>query len=284
MKTVVLIIVAIILFSCNKSEFEMPLNMKDNSNKGIKVLTESRYSVISANGEIVKGDLLSKSVLKYNEAGDLLESLKYGNNGFKNSNQLSLLSNVIYKYDSKGNLIEMLSKIRGIMTPSKWVYKNNKYGYQVEMNAYFDDGSIAYKSTSKHDDKGNMVERNWTEGDATSKQVCIYDAKNNMIEMNEYYNGSKSSSLKTTFKYDDKGNKTEYMAVNASSHFYTRQNYEYDNKGNQITLMNYDSSGNVLSIANFKYFDFDVFDHWRRQEYYNNGVITWVAEREIEYY
>lgn len=283
MKTIILLIVAIILFSCNKNEIEIPLRIKDDANKGIKVLTESRYSAINTNGEVVKGDLLSKSVKRYNEDGNILEYLSYGNNGFQKDNEISLLDNLTYKYDERGYLTEILSQVEHIMAPSKWVYKNDRYGYEVEMNAYFKDGSLSYKSTSKYDAKGNMVEQNWNEGKETSKQICTYDTENNLIERNEYYNGSEISSLQTTYKYDDKGNATEFMAVNANVHFYTRETYEYDAKGNKIAITSYDTSGKASAISNYKYINLDSAGNWGRQDCYLNGVIDWIAEREIEY-
>ena len=129
-----------------------------------------------------------------------------------------------------------------------------------------------------------MVERNWNEGKETSKQVCTYDIDNNMIEMNEYYNGSKISSLKTTYKYDDNGNATEYMAVNTDVHFYTIVTYEYDANGNKIVITNYDASGIASAISNYKYLNLDNAGNWCRQDCYLNGVTEWIKEREIEYY
>jgi hypothetical protein len=284
MKTMLLMIIAIILFSCDKNEIEIPLRIKDGANKGIKVLTESRYSAINMNGEVVKGDLLSKSVKRYNEDGNILEYLSYGNNGFQKDNQISLLDNLTYKYDERGYLIEMNSQIDHIMAPSNWVYKNDRYGYEIEMNAYFKDGSLSYKSTSKYDAKGNMVEQNWIEGKETSKQICTYDSENNLIERNEYYNGSEISSLQTTYKYDSKGNVTEFLAVNAAVHFYTRETYEYDAKGNKIVNTSYDTSGKASAILNYKYLNLDSAGNWGRQDCYLNDVIDWITEREIVYY
>ena len=277
MKTIMLMFVALILFSCNKNEIEIPLRIKDDSNKGIKVLTEYRYEAINANGEVVKGDLLSKSVKRYNEDGNVLEYLSYGNNG-------SLKDNLTYKYDEQGYLTETYSQVVYIMAPSKWVYKNDRYGYEVEMNAYLKDGSLSSKSTSIYNAKGNMVERNWNGGKETAKQVCSYDTKNNLIERNDYYNGSEISSLKTTYKYDDKGNVTEYLAVNASVHFYNKETYEYDANGNRIVITNYDTSGIASAISNYKYLNLDSAGNWCRQDYYLNGVIKWIKVREIEYY
>jgi len=235
MKKIMLIFVALILFSCNKNEIEIPLRIKDNANKGIKVLTESRYSAINTNGEVAKGDLLSKSVRSYNEDGNLLEYLSYGNNGFQKDKQISLLDNLTYKYDEQGYLTEKLSQVEYIMAPSKWEYKNDRYGYEVEMNAYFKDGS-------------------------------------------------KISSLKTTYKYDDNGNATEYMAVNTDVHFYTIVTYEYDANGNKIVITNYDASGIASAISNYKYLNLDNAGNWCRQDCYLNGVTEWIKEREIEYY
>lgn len=284
MKTIMLMIVAIILFSCNKNEIEIPLRIKDDANKGIKVLTESRYSAINTNGEVIKGDLVSKSVKRYNEDGNVLEYISFGNNGFQKNNQISMVGKLTYKYDERGYLIEMLTQGEHIMAPSKWVYKNDKHGYEIEMNAYFKDGSLSYKSTSKYDTKGNMVERNWNEGKETSKQICTYDTENNLIERNEYYNGSEISSLQTTYKYDDRGNAIEFLAVNANVHFYTRETYEYDAKGNKIVITSYDTSGKASAISNYKYLNQDNAGNWGRQDCYLNGVIEWITEREIVYY
>lgn len=284
MKTVMLMIVAIILFSCNKNEIEIPLRIKDDANKGIKVLTESRYSAINTDGEVVKGDLDSRSIKRFDEDGNVLEYLSYGNNSLRKDNQTSLIEKFTYTYDEQGYLIEMNSQVDHVMAPSKWVYKNNRYGYEVEMNAYFKDGSLSYKSTSNYDAKGNLVEKNWTEGDETSKQIYTYDAENNLIEKNDYYNGSEISSRKTTYKYDYKGNVIESLSVNANAHFYTRETYEYDENGNKIVTTSYDSSGKASAISNCKYLNLDGSGNWGRQDGYLNGVINWITEREIVYY
>ena len=76
----------------------------------VESVTISEYGVEDKFGEVVKGDLESRVIVKFNEKGDVIEGTQYNSDG-------SLDSKYIYKYDSKGNIIEC-TKYRGeIMIP-----------------------------------------------------------------------------------------------------------------------------------------------------------------------
>lgn len=278
MKYITLMIVALLLFSCNKQEIERPMPKKENANIGIKAIKAFSYSAINKDGEVLKGDLISNSIDKYDEKGNLLESLSYGSDG-------KLKDDLIYKYDEQGYLTEFTSQVAHVMSPYKWTYSYDKMGREIEMNVYSKDGSLDYGSTSRYDETGNMIERIcYDSNDYSSKKVYLYDANGNMIEMNEYYDGSNVSSLKHTYKYDDKGNTIEYIAENPVVHFFTRQTYEFDSIGNMTVLVSYELTGSTVATTNYKYLNSDSDGNWHRKECYLNGVINWITEREIDYY
>lgn len=276
MKTVVLLTTLLIFISCHKEkneQIEVLPEKKESTNKGIKLITQNTFEFLG-NG---KDSLTSKIISKYNKDGYISENLTYLPNG-------SLKLSYIYSYIQVGYISELNSKPNYAFSPNKWTYKYDSNGNEIEMVAFNGDGSISYKSTSKYDNEGKMIERSWLSSDSNSKQICTYDKNGNLIEMNEYYDGSTLSSLTTTFKYDNRGNITDTKRFNTIDSFYEYWTFEFDEKGNQISQTSYNLDGTIQSVFSFNYKDIDLKGNWLKKETIWDNRIVYLIERKIEYY
>ena len=90
----------------------------------VESITAASYVLEDKFGEITRSKTEGKSIVYFNEAGDVTEHIKYNSDG-------TLFRKYIYKYDAAGNM--------------------------TEEAVYYSEGSLDYKYIRKYDDKGNMT-------------------------------------------------------------------------------------------------------------------------------
>lgn len=175
-------------------------------------------------------------------------------------------------YDLNGNLIP-----EGAVT-EEIIY--DKKGRRVEHIIYKRDLEINYKWNFNYDDNDNMTE--FTSYDRAGvmqlKKIYVYNENNKVKTTKELYT-AKGSEINYEYKYDEKGNLIETIAVtdgNKSSEIKeynsfskvkkvmiigvdknksAEKNFEYDNKGNLIKEI-LKNSNNAQQISTFSNYDY----------------------------
>jgi antitoxin component YwqK of YwqJK toxin-antitoxin module len=122
-----------------------------------------------------KDSLIYKSLFKYDENGNNIESYGYTPD--------SLVGKTVSKYDEKGNCIEENNYRAGKNLESKILYKYDSNGKMIEKNSYDSEGKSVGKTTYRYNEEGFKTE------------ICIYDSEGNL---------NKKTTCK--YKYDTDGN------------------------------------------------------------------------------
>jgi len=218
----------------------------------------------------------------FNDKGNLTEISYYALNG-------NLTAKSIYKYDSKGNKIELISfnsegDIKGKI---KYLYDDNSH--IIEEVRYDLNGIIDFKFSYLYDNMGNKIEVNETSnsffGGYYETKCSIeykFDRKGNIIEKIEF-NSDGSFRNKCTYIYDEKGKMIQKIRKRTNETDYDKYLFIYDDKSNIIEEGDYDISNQPRYVYKYKY-EYDVKLNWIRRIDYENEILLYVIEREIEYY
>ena len=142
--------------------------------------------------------LKMKSTTKYNDQGQILEHIIYGQDSSK-------IKTHNYKYNSKGYKKEMVYIIHYSSGDdySKWKYEydykqtsmNDKNGNELEWIRYENDGTLDFRIDKQYDKYGNETKYHMYDGSTTygnERYEYIYDSKNNWIEKQYYRGGNKT--------------------------------------------------------------------------------------------
>jgi len=88
-----------------------------------------------------------------------------------------------------------------------------------------------------------------------SKQYFIFDTKGNKIEEGSYKYETDGSIITYTYKYNDKGNKTEKKKYYIDGGLETKYIYKYDDIGNLIEESDYFQENRINNKQTYKYND-----------------------------
>jgi hypothetical protein len=158
-------------------------------------------------------------VLKYNEDNTLEGKviLSYENHKVIEEKKFDEMGQVLehrkQAYDSKGNIKEIIEFSPEENIAYKTIYDYDKDGYN-SASSYFDaHENLIVKTTSIHDEKGNLIEKYIEDFSSSSGRRTMtfgYDDKNNCIEEAVFAaNGSLLRKLST--KFDSFGNPIEEL-------------------------------------------------------------------------
>jgi hypothetical protein len=234
----------------NNSDFLKKNDLSKMHLKGnIKLLTESKYGAIDQFGKSIKGDLLRKELICFNELGNIIEEKNHWTSD-------NFESKSTKEYDDKGILIEVkcykLYESLYIFE-SKSVYLYDIKGRMIEYRCY-------HPSNSKYEEDTC---------DLLSSAVYFeYDLKGNMIkEKNQYF------QIENEYVYDENGNLITVMSRNwdeyTDSMLYRKNSFTYDDKGNNIEQVEYNTDGRISRKQIIKYDDGGiVIEH---ETYMGNG-------------
>ena len=313
----------LITYSCSdKKVSEKPL---EEQLKGkVSSLVQFNYSASEKFGEISKDELISKTEEKYDERGNIKESVstrdgiikheehwEYNDNGkvIKHSDlgDWGLGRIETSKYDNNNNEIERDIEFPGTSSSHKYIARYDANGNRTEfiwyLNGQFD--SI-YKY--KYDENGNNVEESRYEedGDIMYKNVFKYDSKGNLFEKYAYDSDGKLEE-KTVNKYDYRGNLISRVIYDSDTDasFDRRFEYSYDSKCREIGISRFNPNGEITAeetmqydehgfvkeeVAddgtkwNYEYPDFDTEGNWLVKKMFKNGKLTRIEERVIGYF
>lgn len=140
-----------------------------------------------------------------------------------------------YRAEKKAGSIEVDFKLRSIY---ETIY--NKQGNKNSFINYKSDGSISSKQLYVYDEKNNLIEDNtYTPyGELSIKTTYKYDSKENMVE--EILFEDDYPPLKQIYKYDAAGNLIEKKQYNPEGICWNKILYKYDDRGNMIEENHFD--------------------------------------------
>lgn len=241
-----------------------------NFNGKVKLVKEVEFALKVKFGEVVKDEIKSIQILKYDSNGNLIEKsinslgfsflykYKYNQNDniieetrFAVNNQDEKgLSTIIFNYDENQKIISKES------LNEKIIYKYDSNGNQKEEDI-ISNGIFKYRTIFMHDNVGNLLERS------------VYNSEGQFI-------------YKYEFKYDKKRFIIEEKNFNSDFKLVSKNNYKYDSNGNLIKKNTY-LGGSVQSEKKFIY-KYDEYDNWIEKIEFESARQKKFTEREIQYY
>jgi hypothetical protein len=278
--------VIFILFSC--TGHKVKTNNHENKNSlskmglvgKVKTLTETKYKAVDAAGEIRKGDTISKYITLFNEKGNTVEiSVQESHKPLKK---------YIDKYDNKGNMIEEDTYNSEGKLQGKSTYKYDDKGKNIENSVYDSISRLLNRYTSKFDKKGEMIERYVYNSDTISyvyKDIFKYDEYGNRIEYITY-NPDNSLFSKDINKFDDDGNCIELSTYDPDGSLFSKESYKYNENRNTTENISYSYSKTrdvLVSKTTYKY-KYDKTGNWIKVTEFEDGIAKDITEREITYY
>jgi hypothetical protein len=189
---------------------------------------------------------IDKTKHKYNSAGKPVEILHLFGDSLHGIRSLN-------KFDDKGNLIETLSYDVNGFIRGKHTRKYDNVGNLIEEIGYNPNKSIAWKNNFKYDSSGHKVEsiNNSINGNMSWKQVYKNDEKGNNIEVVQYRNNK--VDWKDSYKYDDNGHMIERVECDSTGFQISSYFCKYDKWGNIIEKLSYNNL-KLDSITKYVYF------------------------------
>lgn len=142
------------------------------------------------------------------------------------------------------------------------------------------------KSNAKSDEKGNLTKRiTYTpDGRIMCSETYKYDENGNKTEY--IITGSDGSENKYTYKYDTAGQLIENVIYGSDGISTEKATYKYDEKGIKIEG-EFKSSifGSNYGHIIYTYDDFDKNGNWTHMTIFNdNSPLRFITKREIKYY
>ena len=168
---------------------------------------DSQGNQVEAKCYKADGSQGSWSEYRYDSQGNQVEAKSYFSDG-------SLAVRYEYRYDSKGNKVEEKKYIASYDSQGKIFYitdirRYDSQGNQVE--GYFSDGSLEFRSEYRYDSQGNQVEvKSYDHGNL--RYEYRYDSQGNKVEETEY----KRNGSYRWMKYDDNGKVVDSKIIGAN--------------------------------------------------------------------
>lgn len=195
------------------------------SDKGVKTefdkydsngtLSSKTLYIYSENGSLTEEKVYrairktwSRRVYKYDKSGRKTEKTSYASNG-------QIIMNEIYRYNKNGMLAESITEPR----PDgryfeKTAYRQDSLGRGIEMSIYKSGDSLANRHTLQRNAYGDITSKCIYSAEPKPHTFCMkfsyrYDSESKVL-CKSIYDEEDELMAKAYFKYDSKGNQTEY--------------------------------------------------------------------------
>ncbi len=281
MKNVYFVIVIMCLFalSCKKEKVDDPI-IVNNFNGKVKTILENNYFVEVINGNehisiynIIEylydenGNETEKCQYKADGSLQFKYESKYDQNGKLTYNNVcnsdgSLEQYYTYSYDNKKRMTESKLYLSDNKLAEYWIYTYDEKDNMTENIHYKSDGNIMGIDKFKYDDKGQAIKVIHYRSDGSLYSIFTYEYDIRYLDKVVLWRYQRfqmgNLDIYLIYKYDDKGNITEFNETDADGYLYPTKTYEYDE---------YDKLGNWI----------------KRKEFWANKLII-ITERKIEYY
>jgi len=290
------------LFSCDKKETVSNLDV--SVPPSVKTIMESIHDPIDSRGLQYKSEISDNSCIVkslFSAQGSLLEKEKFNQKG-------NLEWREVNSYDKSNNLTkQVLYHFREIS--HKTINRFNESNHLIESKVFDADGKLVEKKLAQFN---SMEERTVTlyslrkgvlektsisvfnkSGDNTENQFFTekklvrhelnkYDNRGNRTEYLEIDINSGGKKL-THFNYSTRNDMTEMITLNASRMIESRITYAYDSGHHLIKRSSYGVAGNRQGSKDFVY-EFDAAGHWIKQITFEKRRAISITVRNIEYY
>ncbi|MCD6013286.1 MAG: hypothetical protein K0Q79_3148 [Flavipsychrobacter sp.] len=201
----------------------------------VKSIAVTGFTVVRKDGKLKKGREIHTTTKKYNTRGNVLESTSTEGYDTVEDNYVHIKAfRNTFKYDNNGVLVGHNQYNGNGKLEDSTLYQVDVRGNKEDWNRYKSDGTLEWNHNTEYDNQGNRIE--WSEyyrGKLKNRHTYKYDDKKNIIEEN-FYDGDGRIKLKEVFSYDDKGNMTQVIDYNQNGNYQSRYTYKYDSKGNVV--------------------------------------------------
>ena len=197
----------------------------DNGKCKGSTITNEKEGYVTERFYGVKGPFASRT---YNANDDVIEIIKYGNDGSKERTKYLTDWYYIEEYDCDGNLLKTTS--------------------------YADDGSITEWEESEYDENGNKTK--WlvyaADGSITKREESEYDEDGNKTKWLVYAADGSITKWEES-EYDEDGNKTRWLICASDGSIAEWKEYEHDEEGNETKCSEYASDSSLTGWEEYEY-------------------------------
>lgn len=242
---------------------------KPDTSTAVETTSGNKKKEIAALGLKGKIEILTESVYKVN-----------------NGKKENLFSKNIFKFNTAGDRIEVQNfKSNGTLSSvTKYTYDQKNHITTEEQ--YLPSGAIDSRFACKTDTAGRRIEQT----DVTPFKTPFskltykfkYDEKGNMTEWNCARTIGNALWL-YTYKYDDQDNRTEWVLKTKDGGIMSKHIYHYDDNKNMVEEEVVNSDGTVKTKFSYQY-QLDKKNNWIRQTKFENDKAVEIREREIKYF
>lgn len=193
--------------------------------------------------------------------------------------------------NKSGEYIEIDRKhwrTRAYNLQGKMISENPRPGISGEISA----GDVVETRTERDYENNRLIEeRTYTKRDnlLTRKTIWKFDDKERNIEWAFYYADQTDGELKLegkwVSKYDERGNRIEYVRFNGCCSLNHREIADHDDKGNIIEYAYYNSDMSLRSKTNYVY-EYDQIGNWVKKTtsvWIKKGDNGFFEPREVSY-
>lgn len=277
MKSVLMVIVFSAVTSLIMAQ--PPTDWKRNGLKGkVKSLTQRSEHRYKKDGVFTPWEKSFSKVTRFNAEG-------------MNTRYDELLANdslsyrITYTYNKRDNKADVAYFDRKLNPTIKKVFVYDAKGYKTEENEYTKEGQPDRRYLYTYDAKGNILTITGYNKDnkLTSKTTWKYDDRNYKTDYLEETPGYAPSSRK--FVCNDKGNVTEETWLNGKNEINFRYLRTYDKYDNMIQEMKYKGRQDKLADLIHWTYTYDAKGNWIKQvQSTSDGQEFHIEERVIVYY
>jgi hypothetical protein len=305
-KTLVILSLALLIFSCKKNDDKKSKEKVDNDLSKellfgkIKSITLTSYDAKESFGELEKVSISKKEITDYNNNGfktkvtlydshgkiDYIEIFKYDlkNNIIEHSFPSSITT---YNYDKENRCIQQDELTEERKLKFRSFNKFNTAGKIQEKNTYDKDGKLHSKSIYKYDEHGNEIEESVYKGNGELwwKIVKNYDNLGNMISEEDIQDmfGEKGNKMLYDYNKQKQVIKTSYINPDGTTRYIL--DTKYDNFGNVINENSISESFINQFTSEYSY-SFDKANNWILKKEKSIGPMDRkiIVERTINYF
>ena len=274
MKVLIPILIGLLVVGCGKKESAKPSQEIDHSRSVDTHLPGGRNSDAAKDDWLGYFDSIKFSHFKLTEKFG--EPVRDG--GVLTVSRYDKMRNKVEEvtYDDNGQITNK------VVITNKYDENGNRSGSEIILL----DSAEEFRGVRRYGQQGNLLEElNYSGEYLLEKNIYKYDDKGNRVEW-VGYDADGKAEFKATDKYDEKGNRTEEAGYDADGKVTYKHTYKYDGKRNdrpvrsnsddrgQVGVVHYDAGGQITFEALFKH----VYDKYgnilETMSYDTNGEIV----------
>jgi len=192
----------------------------------------------------------------------------------------------VFKYDANGNMTELVNYTGDGKLASTIRYTYDVNGILVKEETLLGNGTVDLVSSIKTDPNGNKIEQDDVRPMGNIlfnyKYFYKYDEKGQLIER-VALRGNGTLLFRYNFHYDDRGNRTEWIQTGPDSSVVGKVTYKFNENNNMIEETRFSKDGVATAVYTYAY-EYDKRNNWIRQKKMQDGKLVEIKERDYKYY